>query len=177
VPYQPHGVWTWTPFGGFAVASTADYRVTVLPPVPLFNRSQVSNSVSVVIERNVQPVPVSDAERKAIRNKLIADVEEAGGRGVNIPDIPETKPPFKGIEFASDGRLMTWVSMPSVRLDNEWVEPSAWDIFQHNGTFRGRLVLPSGFRMFYLRGDRMLGVQRMSDGVEIVRRYRIVWPI
>ena len=67
--------------------------------------------------------------------------------------------------------------MPSeLDEEGEWSEPDAFDAFDLDGDFLGRVVLPDLFRMLGMSGDRLWGVVRDDLGVESVRFYRVAWP-
>ena len=171
VPYQPHAVWTWSPFGTFATARTDTYRIAMLPPPG----SQVLTPTRVVT-RDVPVIPVPEEERAAAHELLTRSVRaEPGGDDLRIPEIPTHKPPIKGMSFAEDGQLLVYVSMPS-RFEGEmWVEDDALDIFDQDGRFRGRLLLPDSVAIGYMRANHVAGVFRGADGVESIRWYEIVW--
>lgn len=183
VPYQPSGTAVLGPAGAFAVYRTDRYRVEILPPVAFGAAPEVSGSPApeVVISRDVRPVTVSEAERRALRATMEAELkwaverEGGGGGGVAIPEVPRHKPPLKHVRFGEDGRVWVSVSVPSVRREGEWMDPTAFDVFEPDGTFLGRVHLPEGFSVLASRGDHAWGVLRGEFDVESVRRYRIEW--
>jgi hypothetical protein len=180
VPFQPSGRWAWSPNGFFAVARTDEYRVEVLP-VPASPRSSSQAGVDyqppssgLVISRSVPPVPIHSGERAAARDELASRVAAvSGGHMGSLPKIPENKPPIRSLSFSSEGRLIVWVSMPSVNIEGEWLEPRAFDLFQHNGEYSGRVILPNSFRVLGMQGDKVWGVFRDDLGVETVRIYSL----
>ncbi|MEX2610617.1 MAG: hypothetical protein WEA24_11765 [Gemmatimonadota bacterium] len=178
VPYQPWGLWSWSPGGRFAVTRTDRYRIDVLPPPHAADGSDARDAEpSPVFTRDIPPIPVPEAEQAAARQRLeeeIASVEGAGG--LRIPPMPTQKPPLRGITFSADGRLLAMVSMPSRLVDDEWTEPTAYDVFEPDGAFRARVLLPEGFRMFGLRGNHLWGIFTGEFGVQSIRVYRIDWP-
>ena len=178
VPYQPRGGWGLSPSGAFAVYRTDHYRVEIFSPVALPETEGRSSLAvpSLVITRDVQPVPVSEAERRALRRTMEEEVERAGGaRGVRIPEVPRFKPPIKGVRFGADGRVWVSVSIPSVSREGRWVDPVAHDVFEPHGTFLGRVLIPERLAVARSRGHHLWGVFRGEYGVESVHRYRILW--
>ncbi len=179
LPYQPYGTQAWSPAGHFAVTRTDQYRIEVLPPLPStpVRDSEQGSSEPWVISRDVPLIPVPGPERAAARQRLQEQVREFDpGPGVRIPDIPEHKPPIKYLRYGSDRRLWVEVSMPSHLQEDEWTEPTAYDVFSPAGAFLGRVVLPDSFQMHWMEGDHIWGVYRDLLEVESIRRYRIVWP-
>jgi len=178
VPYQPHGSWAWSPAGRFAVARTDRYRIEVLPPPRAADGADARDAEPArVFTRNIPPIPVPEAEQDAARQRLeedIASVEGAGG--LRIPPMRTQKPPLRSIRFPADGRLLATVSMPSRLVDEEWTEPIAYDVFEPDGAFRARVLLPEGFRMSGMRGDHLFGIFTGEFGVQSIRVYRIDWP-
>lgn len=182
VPYQPWGRAVLGPAGTFAVYRTDRYRVEILPPVPRGAPPDLSGSLApeVVISRDVPPVPVSEAERRALRATMKADLKRTlermgGGSGPAVPEVPRHKPPLKSVLFGQDRRVWVSVSIPSVRKAGQWLDPQAYDVFEPDGTFLGRVRLPDGFSVQAARGDHVWGVLRGELDVASVRRYWIRW--
>ena len=146
------------------------------------------------IRRGVPPVVVSEAERRDHRANLEAQIESFGGRrSGSLPKIPTEKPAIRWVEFGEDGRLWVKVWMPSERYEPtspetipghaaeplpRWTEPTAFDVFEPNGRFLGRVVFPITEQpsVMRMRGDRIWCVVRNEDGVEVIKRYSITWP-
>lgn len=155
------------------------------------------------IRRNVPPVAVSDAERAdqsafmdAQATSLASAMAGGGARSGPLPDVPRTKQPIRSVQFGNDGRVWVSVSMPSERYDPppatparpgqfappvlKWREPIAYDVFEPDGSFLGRIVFPwdvgiVGAATMQTRGDTLWCVVTDEDGVQMLRRYKIVW--
>lgn len=63
--------------------------------------------------------------------------------------------------------MNTLVAEPSVATQRD-----TWDVFDADGGLRGHVVLPVGFRLTQISGDRILGVHSDDLGVQRVRVYR-----
>jgi hypothetical protein len=180
--YRLHGMWTWSSLGTFAVARTDEYRVEVLPPPTLGPTEPTtdlpgSTSPPTIIFRETPPVSVPEAERRAIRERLAHRALAAGDREpVPLSQVPEIKPPIRFLSSSEDGRLLVGVPMPSYLRDQEWVEDRAYDVFEPNGRFAGRIIVPPPFRIVGMKGNRLWGVFRGDFGVESIRVYQINWP-
>jgi hypothetical protein len=170
-PYQPSAVWALGPRGRFAIARTDEYRVEILLP---YGSTEPTPSI---VSREVRSIPVSDAERADAHNYLAERARAIGASGMRLPDVPRHKPPIKRLFFSSDGQLLVSVSMPSRLLNGQWVESTAYDVFDQNQRFRGRVHVPDALTLGYLKNDELWGVWRDDDGVESIRRYRIRWPL
>jgi hypothetical protein len=181
VPHQPRGLWAWSPAGHFAIAKSDIYRIELLPPprAPAAYtrpRGAMDGGSSRIITRDVAPVPVPEAERAEAR-KALTDRVTAYDRAaeVRIPEIPRIKPLLRGISFSADGQLLAMVSMTSQRRDSVLAEPTAYDVFDQGGNFRGRLIMPESFSLAWVSGDRIWGVYADSLGTQTVRRYKVRW--
>ncbi len=169
-PYLPRAISAWSPEGTFAVGQTDQYRIEVLPPPPY-------GAATRVIEHEVPVLPVPRAEREAHRNRMEDQMAAFNpDNSIQVPDIPDTKPPIRSIRFTDDGQLLVTVHMPSRLQDGEWTEDRAFDVFDTEGALRGRVVLPDSFRYMGMRGDTMWGVFRDELDVQSVRVYSVSWP-
>jgi hypothetical protein len=132
-------------------------------------------------------VELSRAERDAQQSYLLAQVRAQDQTfSGSIPDIPGQKPPMRDVFFGQDGRIWVWVSMPSEQYDPEpipvigWRETIAFDVFESDGAFLGRVVMPYGIRPYQpttvMKGDRIWCVVLDEDDVEVIRCYRVNWP-
>jgi len=187
LPFAPSQVWAWSPLGYFVSAETNRYAVTLTSPDGQIRR----------IERAIDPVPVTSAER--------ADVEERTTASLRMtlptwrwsgPAIPSTKPFISGITTGDDGRI--WVSAsqhgeripagelappPSVQVgavdprrppEPKWREPTVFDVFEPDGRYLGRVAVPQKVNFKAMRGNEVWAVVRDSLDVQQVVRYRIV---
>jgi hypothetical protein len=180
LPYAPRHAWAWSPLGSFVVTRTDSYQIEI-HPVPRPGEARSNPPViaePAVIGRSVAPVEVSPAERAALRSRLAEKISAIryGSYDGEVPEIPAHKPPIKSLFYANDTRLLVSVSMPSQQNGDEWSEPLAYDVFDREGQFMGRLILPDSFRLVGVAEDRAWGVFYGEDDVESIRRYRIVWP-
>jgi len=92
---------------------------------------------SWTVTRNVAPVPIEEAERRAIAVRMREERDRIeGGDGLDLPDPPRQKPILKGIGFALDGRLIVHVATPSIFRAGEWRENPVFDVFDKNGRFK-----------------------------------------
>jgi hypothetical protein len=102
VPFTAEAKWTFSPLGYFVGGANNRYRFA------LYRAGS-----PLVIERDVDPVPVQSAEASAEKERLTRQFRENfPGWSWNGPDIPGTKPPFKEIYAGDDGRLWVQLSQP-----------------------------------------------------------------
>jgi hypothetical protein len=142
------------------------------------------------IARTIEPVPVQAGEKGTEEERITRNMKQTQpGWSWNGPRIPDVKPFFRGITVAADDRIWVQLSQPAVRepadttgarapdgpppLDR-WIEPAVYDVFEPDGQWLARVALPPRFRMMYMSGDYMWGVQRDELDVNYVVRLRIV---
>lgn len=133
----------------------------------LHQQSLAGDTVRVV-ERTAERVPVTSADRQ----KALEGLEGFIGQGGRIDQgrIPGHKPAFSDVMVAPDGHLWVRPSLPAGE------QGTAFDVFDPQGRYLGRVALPGGMSRFppaVVRGDALLGVARDSLGVAYVVRARI----
>ena len=170
-PFQPQAAWALDRRGRYAIARTDRYRIEIRPP-----HGSPNGTPSTIVSREARPIQVSEDERAYERERLIDVMTRMSLPTRRVPEIPRHKPPVRRLYFSSDGQLVVWASVPSRFVNGKWVESTVYDVFDPTGRFRGRVHIPDGFSMGYLKDDELWGVWRDEDGVESIRRYKIQWP-
>jgi len=160
VPFAPGQVFALDPRGGVWTGVSDRYRLARLRP---------DGDTARVVEREARPVPVSAAERdeEVVRMKWFT---EQGGR-VDAGRIPGHKPAFQLVTVDADGGLWVRPALPAGEAG------SAFDVFDAEGRYQGRVRLPVGLDGFpppVIRGGALYGVSRDSLDVPHVVRARIV---
>jgi hypothetical protein len=182
VPFTPSFQWTLSPHGRFVTGIGDRYAVDLHRP----------DGKVLRIGRDVEPVPVNAEER--------ADAEERATRGMRMTDpdwrwtgepIPRTKPAFKTLIAARDGRIWVQRYVPAVRvpwtaedernardperpLPRRYREPIVFDVFEPEGRYVGEVRAPEGFSTHpqpVIRGDSVWAVWRDDLGVNHVVRF------
>jgi hypothetical protein len=110
----------------------------------------------------------------------------------NGPPMPDRKPFFRRLYAGRDGRV--WVEVPLAGVEVEdpgydprnpeavpdrWREPVAFDVFETDGTYLGRVRAPvelSTSPTPVFDGDRVWAVTRDELGVQRVVRFRVERP-
>jgi sugar lactone lactonase YvrE len=132
-------------------------------------RTGAGGDTVLIVERESPPVPVTAAER----DEAVAGMKwftDQGGR-VDAGRIPGTKPAFEQVVVDLDGGI--WVR-PALAAGTAG---AAFDVFDAEGRYGGRVRLPGGMERFpqpVIRGGAMYGVANDSLGVPYVVRARIV---
>jgi hypothetical protein len=155
----------------------------------------------VSIRRSISPEPVSARERDSARADVTGSMRKVSPSwSWTGAEIPRTKPVYRALTIASDGRL--WVQLaegPPVKRDSAglgrgqmmvmqgpgggrslpWSCPSnGWllfDVYDPGGIYVGQVRTPEGVNPIVMRGDFVWGVTCSNDDVPSVGRYRIGW--
>ena len=177
--YDPVTLWTMHPHGYYVAAFGARYAVDL----------RRSPGLVLRIERAGQPVvPVPQAERDELE-AIFAAMDRAPGRApaAERPPVPDHKPAIRALATGDDGRIWVRPSLPSVeraepvdttlppdRRPRRFHEPEAWDVFEADGSYLGRVSMPPRATIRAMRGDTVWGVATDDDDVPYIVRWRIV---
>jgi hypothetical protein len=164
VPFSPRAHWDWSPLGYFVGGVSDRYRIDLLRPEGVLR-----------LERETPPVPVDPgeaADRKAEATENM--VRSFPGWTWNGPDVPATKPVFRGLFTGADGRIWVLRSQPGRKgADGDWIEAVLFDVFEPDGRYLGEAKGPEGFRTWpepHFRGDTAWAAVESEDGVMRVKR-------
>jgi hypothetical protein len=180
-PFWPQSAAAVSREGGF-VSGPGDPYVLHL--------TQREGAKPVRIEREFEPVPVSDVERSEQRA-----IVEYGLRRTDpnwswtVADIPTNKPAYEQVSVALDGRIWVKLSTPAVEIPASELPavrpgqedrprtttrtPARYDVFSPLGRLLGRVELPRRVSLQTSRGNEVYAVRRDSLDVQYVVRYRI----
>jgi hypothetical protein len=100
---------------------------------------------------------------------------------------PDFKPAYTSFKGSDEGRVWVRVPVPSVERKEpqdttlpprqrplRWYEPyEAWDAFDADGTYLGRVALPPDAKAFFMRGEHIWGTMTDSSGAIYVVRWRV----
>ena len=109
------------------------------------------------------PVPVSAAE---LRARIESEEEEAFAR-VLEQGAPYMWPALTGLVVDDEQRI--WVGERSESMSGQW----EWTAFAHEGSMVGSVLLPSTFKLYAVRGDRLVGAATDELDVPRVQVYRL----
>ena len=180
VPLTARHYWTMHPSGHFVTGISTDYRI------------DMGRDDGVLrIERDYEPVPISEAERGYHRERTVQVLRRTQPDwSWNGPPVPANKPPFSGLVTGRDGRIWVqlWAEAHPVVNENHnpedprsepvtWESPVRYDAFEPDGTYLGTLAVPDDFVTSpepIFDSDHVWAVTRDELDVERVVRYRIV---
>jgi hypothetical protein len=177
--------------GYFVGGLSTDYRIDLFRPEGVLR-----------IERAWDPVPVDPDEKADAEERITTNMRNNfPGWRWNGPATPDTKPPFRSLAVAEDGRIWVQLSQPAEQIPEDeqedtqavgtarpggappaprpprFREPTVYDVFEPDGTYLGRVRTPDGFAAYpepVFRGDFVWAVQRDELEVPQIVRYRIV---
>lgn len=162
VPFTPSQVLALDPRGFVWTGVNDRYRVVQ-------QRIGREADTTRIVERQAAPVPVTAAER----DEAVAGMKwftDQGGR-IDAGRIPGHKPAYEQVIVADDGGFWVRPARPAGEAG------AAFDVFDAEGRFGGRLLLPGGLDAFpppVIRRGAVYGVARDSLDVPYVVRARII---
>lgn len=181
VPFSPRDIWAFSTHGYFVGGVSTRYGIELFrPDVPVLR-----------IERVTEPVPVHPDERENEREQRVFNMRRTDPNWRwNGPAIPSTKPPFNNIMVGARGRIWVQVAQPGERVPDAeaaarepgdpppslWREPIAFDVFDPDGRYLGRVHTPDDFSTYpspIADGDWLWATARDDLDVQYLVRYRI----
>ncbi len=179
VPFDPVFQWAIHPSGHFLSGLPSAYRIDL-----------ARDDGVLRIERTADPVPLSDEERAARRERTTRMMRDTDPNwSWNGPPIPDHKPFYRELLAGRDGRIWVRLQTAGNPVENEdhdpespysmpveWVESVRYDVFEPDGTYLGVVRPPDDFKPRprpVFDGDHVWAVTEDELGVERVARYRI----
>jgi hypothetical protein len=187
VPFTPAKHWAFSPLG-YMVGGVSDRYA-----IDLYR----TDAPVLRIERVYEPVPVTSGERDNREERVRWSMRRTQPDWTwNGPPIPDHKPPFRNLYVGRDGRIWVLLHTAAERIPDEqivesgdgpdprppvrWRERPAFDVFEPDGRYLGRVVGPPELSLHpypVFEGDRVWAVVRDEFDVEYVTRYRIEYPL
>jgi len=177
LPFFPGGSWAVHPSGAI-VRTTSDGEGVEMVREDGTVRRYV---------RAAEPVPIPDAQRMESRRTIeerMRDVDPSWRW--DGPDLPLDKPHAMRVWAGEGGRIWTMISTPSRQIENPfhdpempgsrpmaWTQPVAFDVFEADGTYLGRVDAPEAFVTYpapVFFEDGVWATTRDDLGVQ-----RVVW--
>ncbi len=184
VPFSASDHWAFSPFG-YTVGGVSDaYAIDLFKP----------DGTVLRIERVYEPVPVKGGERSNREELTRWSMRRTQPDWTwNGPAIPHEKPPYRDLFVGRDGRI--WVLLhqpaepipdsqllepdpddPTARPALRWHEPPAFDVFEPDGTYLGRVTGPVDMSFSptpTFDGLNVWAVVRDALDVQYVTRFRV----
>jgi len=185
VPFSPEEWWVLCPDGSVIGGVSEEYR---------FEIHGSADGVTVV-ETTSERVPVDSGEARWYRNRLIANFRTVlPGWAWNGREIPRIKPAYA--QLIPDHSRRVWVRRqgPGIKVegcdenprdasrfysDPCWKDSFIFDVFDLDGRYLGAVDVPDGLLARpepFIEGDMMVALVQDKEGVQYVKRYRLVLP-
>lgn len=173
---HPVKYWNLSPLGYRIMGHSATYAITLLRP-----------NGALRIERALPPTPW----HPELRSQLHARFNHPRPGQAPGPTItlPEMMPAFAWFNSMRDGRLWVAVYDRTVAIPPDdvqrdandptapvttWRRLMAWDVFEEDGTFLGRVRLPGRATLSSAEGNTIWAIDRGDMDEQYVVRYRLV---
>jgi len=183
VPFSPEEMWMLCPGGAVIGGISEEYRFEI-------HDSEVRVTV---VEKSWERIPIDPGEARWYRNRLIADFRTVlPGWAWNGREIPRHKPAFA--QLIPDQSERIWVRRQGPGINVEgcdenpedsseflrnpcWQDTFTFDVFDLNGRYLGAVDVPDGLLPRpepFIEGDMMVALLQDEEGVQYVKRYRLV---
>ncbi len=175
--YSPRDFWTWHRDGHFVSANGARAVIEVGRP---------GRALRIVRDAPAIPVPPDELawDRERITISMRRNDPSWTWRG---DALPETKPPIVALRTTRDGRIWVGVALPSTPIPEaerdeqrpnaspvaRWRSATAYEVFEADGRFVGRVSFPARTQLMDAEGDLVWTLQRDADGLPGVVRSRV----
>lgn len=168
VPFTANLHRSWDGEGRLWLGVSESYRIARTDPV--------SSDTLMIVEREYDPVPVTDAEKDAAFERL-SWFREQGGK-VDLSRFPDHHRAYQG--FYVDDRGYLWVRPTTPRDDEVTPEtlyaaqPATFDVFDDGGRYLGRIESGMPLAAPVIRGEHLYAVTSDDLGVNYLIRLKIV---
>jgi hypothetical protein len=184
VPFTPTVSWALSPLGYLVGGLSARYAIELYV---------APDSVLRIERDDWRPVPVKPEERDEQERIITANLRQVdpGWRWSGDP-IPDSKPPYQRLFVGEDGRIWVWLHQEAYKIDAAdespdqdepgrvpeptWLEPVAFDVFEPDGRYLGRVGGPDGLAVYptpIARGDTLWAVVEDELDVPYIVRFHI----
>lgn len=169
---EPRHTWDIGPGAAVAISQGSTYEVRMLG---------ADGALARIVRRTGEPIEVDDHIRQLTRESVGRALSE-GGAGQDMVDswlerldFPDRVPAIQRVWFSvPDGAL--WVGVFDEEGFRSERVPSAWDVFDGDGIYLGRVPVPDGFTPHTVTESFVYGVWEDELEVPFARRYRILRP-
>jgi len=156
VPFAPSLVWRLDPRGYIWSSITDRYRIV---------QQSLRGDTVRIIEREVEPVPVTGAEKDSGIARLRSFVQQGGV--VDRSRIPDVKPPIERLWLDDLGYLWTR------RSQTEGARSTLLDVFDPDGRYLGEVRAPLALQIVLVRGAALYATATGEEDVPVIVRFRI----
>lgn len=185
VPFSPRTMWEMCPDRSVVAGISDDYRFEIHHP----------DGAMTVVEMNWDKVQVEPGEARWYRARTTAELRTTlPGWAWNGKEVPGHKPAFASFIPDRSGRVWVRRQGPGIHLEGGdedpedssdfyrnpcWKDTFTFDVFDLDGRFLGSVGIPDGLIPRpepYVEDDMVIALIEDEDGVQYVKRYRLVLP-
>jgi hypothetical protein len=174
--HAPQFVWAWHPDGYFVSASGGTYAIESSRP-----------GRALRIERDAPVIPVSQEEQDFQVERVTASLRFTDPAWSFPGPRVSTMAPVVGVKTSRDGRIWVQVATPSEVIPEaerdvqrpdrppvaRYRQPVAYEVFDAEGGFLGRVSFPTNSTFVQADGDAVWYLHRDEDGLPAVVRARV----
>jgi hypothetical protein len=162
---EPDAAWSPLAGGGAWFTSGSVYELRRLDP---------AGRVTTVVRRPGPRLQVTDALERGVRDKLGRTMDSDFERALlDRAVFPKYVPATLGL-WAAETAGELWVGVVDPSLAWNYETANAWDIFEVDGAYAGRMPMPADFRPTRVTGEHVYGIWLDDLDVPHARRYRIL---
>ncbi len=173
--FAPKKSWAWSPLG-YMIAGGADRY-----SFDLYLAEHVLR-----VERVAEPATFHGEERQEWEDQW--QWQKRRGARWEEPPLPSTKPFYRYLLPADDGRIWVRRYVSAAKVDPgeidtsryppgrpviTWREPTVYDVFEPDGRYLAQITMPPRTNLHAMRGDRVWGVRYGDLDEAYVVRWRI----
>jgi hypothetical protein len=177
-PHAGQYLWAWHPQGHFVAGNGVTYEMVIAR----------AGEKPVVIRRESSPVPLTDAQRSEDEQSILWQMRSVDPSWTwQGPALPRAKAPLSTLFIARDGRIWARVATPSEAIPEDELPPQlkdrppvrrfrapqAWEVFEADGRFLGRVAFPPRTVLVQADGDRVWAIGRDENDLPAILRFRV----
>jgi hypothetical protein len=166
-PFPSDPFWRARPDGNGVVVVDGPPATTAGPATFTIQTFDASGRRAAVRSYAYLPIPITERLRDSVANAALVDAPPEVQRAYREQAVvPKHFPPVTDLVVGRDGTI--WVQREKTNAN-----PPTWNVIDSAGTMIGRAMIPKGVRVVYADRSQVLGVERDSDGIFSIARFRV----
>lgn len=171
-------LWAWHPQGHFVVGNGVTYEIIVARPA----------GKPVSMRRESTPIAITPEQRDEDEQRILWQMRSVDPSWTwQGPALPRTKAPLLQLTVTRDGRIWARVAAPSEPIPEDELTPQrkdgppvrrfrapqAWEVYEADGRFVGRVDFPPRTVLVQAEGDRVWAIGRDENDLPAILRLRL----
>jgi hypothetical protein len=162
VPFPPRILWCPLPSGNLVIARSKDYAITILSP---------TLEVLASFEHPGKHVEVTDSDKEAFFARMVGNWDGMLKKGAPTfirerTEFPRYKPYFSQVYVDDEGYFL-------FRTFETLADKTVYEVFDPDGRFVNRLLMPRLSGAFVLTGGFVYQVDASGEGPAPITRYKL----